>query len=384
MQAKVDKDKPLKILQLESSNNWGGQEDRLLRESVWLQARGHKILLGCNKNAAIASRAGAAGIEVRAVSFRTNFDMASLQALASLMRQERPDLIHARSSKDAWFSLWFHQAGVPVVRSRHTTLPVKMPLGRRLIYRHGCRRLIASAEFIANAMRDVIGMAPGKIDVIGECVDTKEFCPGDGSSFRKEFGIPAEAPLFGMVAMLRDGKGHATFLRAAREVLRHRPDARFALVGGSRSDNNQTELMIGEILRSNFAGLGPSPVILTGLRHDIPHIMRALDCLVVPSKKEAQTLVIPQAFASAKPVIASSVGGIPELVTDGKNGLLIPPSEFEKLAAAMLRITADPALASHLGAEARKFAERELAVDVKMSQLLSSYRKAANPTATAA
>ena len=384
MQAKVDKEKPLKILQLESSNNWGGQEDRLLRESVWLRGRGHKVLLGCNKNGAIASRAGAAGIEVRAVSFRTNFDIAGWQALASLVRQERPDLIHSRSSKDAWFSLWFHQSGVPVVRSRHTTLPVRMPRGRRLIYRHGCRRLIASAEFIANAMRDVIGMPREKIDVIGECVDPKEFCPGDGSSFRKEFGIPAGAPLFGMVAMLRDGKGHATFLRAAREVLRHRPDARFALVGGSRSDNNQTELMIRETLRSDFAGLSPSPVILTGLRHDIPHIMRALDCLVVPSKKEAQTMVIPQAFATAKPVIASSVGGIPELVTDGKNGLLIPPSEAAKLAAAMLKITADPAWANHLATEARKFAERELAVDVKMSQLLSSYRKAVNPATAVA
>jgi len=144
------------------------------------------------------------------------------------------------------------------------------------------------------------------------------------------------------------------------------------------------ELLIHEILRSEFAGLSPAPVILTGFRRDIPRIMRALDCLVVPSGQEAQTLVIPQAFATAKPVIASRVGGIPELVTDGENGLLIPPADPANLAEAMLKIATDPALASRLAAEGRRFAERELAVDVKMSQLLASYRKAAAPATVAA
>lgn len=383
MQAKEDKDKPLKILQLESSNNWGGQEERLVRESAWLAERGHKILLGCNDTAAIAGRAGAAGIEVRAIPLRMNIDIAGLKALASLVRKEKPDVIHAHSSKDAWFSFWFHQAGVPVVRTRHTTLPPSMPRGRRLIYRHGCRRLIASAGFIAKTMRDSLGVAPENIDVVGECVDTKEFCPGDGSAFREEFGIPTGAPLFGLVAMLRREKGHATFLQAARQVLRQRPDARFAIVGGNASDN-VVELLIHEILRSEFAGLSPAPVILTGFRRDIPCIMRALDCLVVPSWQEAQTLVIPQAFATAKPVIASRVGGIPELVTDGESGLLISPADPENLAEAMLKIAGDPALASRLAAEGRRFAERELAVDVKMSQLLTSYRKAAAPATAAA
>ncbi|MBJ7327460.1 MAG: glycosyltransferase family 4 protein [Chthoniobacterales bacterium] len=383
MQAKEDKDKPLKILQLESSNNWGGQEDRLVRESAWLAERGHKILLGCNDTAAIAGRAGAAGIEVRAIPLRMNIDIAGLKALASLVRKEKPDVIHAHSSKDAWFSFWFHQAGVPVVRTRHTTLPPSMPRGRRFIYRHGCRRLIASAGFIAKTMRDSLGVAPENIDVVGECVDTKEFCPGDGSAFREEFGIPTGAPLFGLVAMLRREKGHATFLQAARQVLRQRPDARFAIVGGNASDN-VVELLIHEILRSEFAGLSPAPVILTGFRRDIPCIMRALDCLVVPSWQEAQTLVIPQAFATAKPVIASRVGGIPELVTDGESGLLIPPADPENLAEAMLKIAGDPSLASRLAAEGRRFAERELAVDVKMSQLLTSYRRAAAPATAAA
>jgi glycosyltransferase involved in cell wall biosynthesis len=122
---------------------------------------------------------------------------------------------------------------------------------------------------------------------------------------------------------------------------------------------------------------------MTGFRRDIPRIMRALDCLVVPSLHEAQTLVIPQAFASGKPAIGSKVGGIPEMLQDGRNGFLIEPGNEEQLADRMLRLAADPGLARRFGQAGREFAERELSVDIKMQQLQESYRKtiAAAPTA---
>lgn len=379
MQANRDKDKALKILMLESSPNWGGQEDRLLREAVWMQKNGHRVILACNDAAAIIGRAGAAGVEARSIPFRANVDLPGLKALARLIRSERPDVIHAHSSKDAWFSFYFHLRGVAVVRSRHMTLPDVMPRGRRFIYRHGCRRLIAAAGFIADTMRDSLGVSPDRIDVIGECVDTQEFSPGDGSEFRREFGIPENAPLFGIVAMLRGEKGHDTFLAAARRVLESRPDARFVIVG-STTPGNIVESQIQEILAADFARFPVCPVILTGFRRDIPRIMRALDCLVVPSRHEAQTLVIPQAFASAKPAIGSRVGGIPEILQDGINGFLVEPGNKDEVADRMLRIAGDKDLAQRLGHAGRDFAERELAVDIKMNQLLACYRKAVAAT----
>lgn len=87
---------------------------------------------------------------------------------------------------------------------------------------------------------------------------------------------------------------------------------------------------------------------MTGFREDIPEVIAALDALVVPSHAEAQSLVIPQAFASAKPVIASAVGGIPELVDDGRNGLLTPPGDATGLAEAMERFVTDPQLRKRL------------------------------------
>ena len=375
MHSDRDPSRPLSILMLESSRHWGGQEDRLIREARWLRKNGHRVMLACNPDAAIAPRARAAGVDVRPVPMRANVDLPGLIRLAALVREERPDVLHAHSSKDAWFAFWFHCRGIPVVRSRHMTLPDTMRRGRRFIYRHGCRRLIASAQFIADNMRQSIGVAPDRIDVIGECVDTEEFRPGDGSAFRREFGIPSDAPLFGIVAMLRGEKGHRTFLHAAREVLRKHPDARFAVVGGPVASNS-VELELREILREKYAGLDPLPVVLTGFREDIAEIMRALDCLVVPSRQEAQTLVIPQAFATRKPVIGSRVGGIPELIEDDATGLLIPPQDPVALATAMEKIISQPDAAARMAQAGYELARRDLAIDGKMSLLVASYRKA--------
>ena len=355
--------------------NWGGQEERLLREIQWLNRHGHAAILACHKSSAIAQHAALAGIGYHHVPMRSNVDIVGFAKLISLVLREKPDLIHARSSKDSWFALWFHQAGIPVVRSRHITLSEEMPHGRKLIYRHGCRRLIASANFIADNMRNVIGFAPDRVDVIGECVDPEEFHPGDGSEFRREFGIAPGVPLFAVVGMLRGEKGQMIFARAAREVLGQRPDARFAIVGGS-AKSTSLEKNLKDFIAAEFPGAAAPPIIMTGFRRDIPVVMRAIDCLVVPSTKDAQTLVIPQAFAAGKPVIATRVGGIPDLVRDGENGLLFPAKDHDALAAAMLKIADDPTMARRLGEAGYGLAQRELATDKKMGELLACYRKA--------
>lgn len=379
MQAKASPSAPLTILELESSMNWGGQEERLLREMIWFKKHGHRAILACPQSSATFQRAVDAGLDVRPVSMRMNFDLPGFLRLAALVRREKPDIIHTRSSKDAWFGFWFHWFGIPVVRSRHITLAPQIPFGRKLIYRCGSRRLIASAEFIADNMRNVIGISPERVDVIGECVDPEEFHPGDGTAFRNEFGIASDTPLFAVVGMLRGEKGQMTFVRAAREVLRKRPDIRFAVVGGN-AKSTRLENNIKDFLKTELPEFSTPPIIMTGFRNDIPAVMRAINCLVVPSLKDAQTLVIPQAFATGKPVIGSRVGGIPELVEDGVNGLLVEPKNYEALAEAMLKIASNPTMAAGLGQAGLNLALQELTADHKMALLLTSYRRAISRT----
>jgi glycosyltransferase involved in cell wall biosynthesis len=360
----------LTIFNLESSPTWGGQEERLVRESVWLQKGGHRVLVVCRKSAPLAARAAAAGLEVRQISMSMNFDPLGTLALGQLVNREQPDLLHTRTARDAWLALPWHAAGRTVVRSRHSELSRHTGRRRGLIYRRGCRRIIAAAACIAESLQQLCGVPRARIDVIGESVDLQEFHPGDGSAVRREFGIEPAAPLFGIVAAVRGGKGHIVFLEAAREVLRVRPDARFLLVGdASGAGENAT------LVRGFLAAHGPE-FIAAGFRRDVPAVMRALDCLVVPSFREAQTMVIPQAFATGKPVIGASTGGIPELVRDGVNGLLVPPRDPASLAQAMLRLASAPEQASAMGSAGLDLARRELVFEGKMGLVMQTYRRA--------
>jgi len=244
-----------------------------------------------------------------------------------------------------------------------------------MTYRLGCSRLIASAEFIKRDLVEVVGAPGSRVDVIGEGVDCTEFHPGiDGSSFRAEFDIRKEAPLFGVIAMIRGEKGHTCFIKAATQVIETIPEARFAIVGdGQAAVVNKLRKMVSEHFRNRSC-----PIIFTGYRKDIPEVMAALDVLVVPSLHEAQTLVIPQAFATGRPVIASRVGGIPEIVEHERTGLLVSPRDDLGFASAMLRLAESPDLRRRLGSAALDFSRRELSFDGKMQLLLSSYHRALN------
>lgn len=359
---------------MESSPNWGGQEERLIREAVWLREQGHQILVICQPNSEVLDRASAAGLQVATFRMRSAFDPLALVQMVGWIFRFRPHLIHAHSPKDAWLSFWFHRLGIPVVRSRNITLPQKMPPSRGFIYRHGCRRVLASAAFIRDKLVDHVGVPSSRVDVIGECVNLEEFFPGDGSAFRQEFGIAPQAPLFGIVAMLRGEKGHMTFLKAAIEIAKEWPEARFVIVGKSTGKRTLEQNLLALI--EKHWPQGNAPVILTGFRRDVPVVMRALDVLVVPSTHDAQTLVIPQAFATGKPVIGSRVGGIPELVHQGKNGLLVKPGDVDELVQAMRFFLQHPKAAREMGQAGLELARRELSYEVKMRQLQDSYAKA--------
>jgi len=179
-----------------------------------------------------------------------------------------------------------------------------------------------------------------------------------------------------MVAMIRGDKGHKHFLKAAAEVLERFPSARFVIAGdGPESLVEKLTLRV-----QNEFPRQPSPVILAGYREDVPAILAALDALVVPSLKEAQTIVIPQAFATGKPVIASRVGGIPEIVTHEVNGWLVPAGDDRALADAMMRFAESPDLRLRLGRAGLDLARQELGFDQKMELVLASYRRAMSRT----
>jgi glycosyltransferase involved in cell wall biosynthesis len=177
--------------------------------------------------------------------------------------------------------------------------------------------------------------------------------------------------------MLCPEKGQRTFISAAFKVLSLVSDARFVIVGGGGGSYVDR---LYEKIRRTFPQ-SPAPIIITGYREDLSQVMAALDFVVVPSLHEAQTIVIPQAFAAGKPVIASLVGGIPELVRHEQNGLMVQPANNDALAAAMLRLLADPALCAKLASAGLNLARRELSFEEKAELVLESYLRAIDQSA---
>jgi glycosyltransferase involved in cell wall biosynthesis len=248
------------------------------------------------------------------------------------MRSDSVDLIHTHSSIDAWLAGFAAKSlGLPVVRSRHVSIPVK----RRgnFVYNVLCDRIISSGEVIRQVLIEA-GVFPGKIVAIPAGVDTSQFHPDvSGEGVRRELAL--HGPVVGTVAMMRHSKGHGVLLQAIPEVLAQIPAAVFLWVG----DGIGRQALEQEIAQAGLA----EKIRLTGFRHDVPALLAAMDVVVLPSTKSdgvPQSLV--QALAMRKPVIASAVGGIPEVVQHQHTGMLVPHNNPGALAAAVIQVLQDP------------------------------------------
>ena len=162
---------------------------------------------------------------------------------------------------------------------------------------------------------------------------------------RSEFGIPDGVPLVGTVANFKSHKGYPYLLEAAQTVCRVLPDARFLLVGtGPRLDREQRD--------AKELGLDET-VVFTGFREDALRLMAALDLFVLPSLQEGLSIALIEAMGLGRPAVVTNVGGLPEVVEDGAQGLVVPPANSRALAEAILTILADQELRRNMGERAR-------------------------------
>lgn len=380
----------MRILHTEAGLHWGGQESRTLIECRWLNAHGHAAWAACNPDSEIFKRGLAMGAPVVPIPMRGSLDIAASFSLFQWVRERKIDVVHTHGSRDSWIAFPLHALGVPVIRSRHVTIPVRSGLVRSFIFRHGCRRIVATAHIIREALVQNNGVRPDKIDVVGEGIDLSEYHEHvDGTSFRREFNIPPDAPLVGIVGMMRGEKGHPLFVDAAIEVSKTHPNAHFVLVGegvGGRRVERECRDKITAHFGPGAVGVSLGkrgatfcPILMTGYRQNVAEAIAALDILVAPSFAEARNRAIAEAFAMRKAVIASNVGGIPEVVRHEINGLLFPTGDLLSLANAIRRLLDDTPLRRRLADAGHATAQAELSLDKVMEQTLAVYQSVTNP-----
>jgi glycosyltransferase involved in cell wall biosynthesis len=184
-------------------------------------------------------------------------------------------------------------------------------------------------------------------------------------SLRDDYGMEPWSQIVGVIARLEPEKGHQTLIESWPIVLRDVPDA-YLLIVGEGSERGALE---GRAAAKRVA----HRVVFTGRRDDVPAVTAALDVAVLPSRREAQGLSILEAMALSRPVVASDVGGIPEMIEDGVTGLLVPHDNPRALAAAIVRLLTDHALADTIARQAHDLVHDRFCIELMVKQIEEIY-----------
>ena len=352
------------VLHTESSPGLGGQEVRTLTEACWIAERGWRVLLAGQPGAAFTERARQLGIDVVEVPMRGAWDLSAVARLARLVRNEGVGLVHTHSSVDGWVGgLAARIARVPVVRTRHVSIRIRRRLNP--VYRWLADRVITSGE----AIRSIVvasGVPAARVVAVPAGVDLAEMDRAGKApdTLRRSLGLAR--PVIGSVAMFRGSKGHAHLLDAFAMVRERWPTARLLLVGDGIRRRGVEGL-------ARERGLGDA-VVFTGFRSDVPDLLRIMDCFVLASTRtEGVPQSLLQAFAARVPAVASSVGGIPEVVTDKETGILVAPEDAAALARGIEAVLDDPAGAAERAAAARRLVEERFSHATSVGRLLAIY-----------
>ena len=254
----------------------------------------------------------------------------------------------------------------------------RSPADRELLQRitPKINRLIA----VSNAIVDKL-VAEGRdttaISRIYNGVDLERFDEATGGeAIRAEFGIPANAPLAVVVGRLEPEKGHPTLIEAWPVVHHHFTSAHL-LVVGEGSERDRLEGLAAAHLRAEICC---ASVHFLGRREDVPQILAAADVVVMPSYREAQGIAIVEALAANRPVIASNVGGIPEMIRSGENGMLVPSQDPSALASAIALLFRDRALATRLANAGHELVHERFCVDDMLRDIEAIYLLAVGGT----
>ena len=357
----------MNILYIESSRSWGGQEYRTCLEINWLNAHGHQASLICNPDSQVHSKASELGTRLVTMPLRSRVDPFCTLRLWKFCRQNKIDLLKTYSSKDHWICLPLFVCGIPLSRARCITDPIGSA-SRAFVFKHGCSQIVADASVIKRQLVEQHGIDPAKIEVIGSAVDLVKFKPPrNRTKFRREIGVGDDTPLIGNVGMIRPDKGQLQLVKAAPLVFEKHPDARFVIVGQGTGILKRGINVRNAIDKAGLA----DKIIMAGYRWDTPNVYAACDMIVIASlHTEASPIVLREAFASGRPVIATKVGDIPEIVRHRENGLLIEPGDTQALAAAIVEFISEPELAARCALNGFRYATEHFSFDKMMEEKL--------------
>ena len=338
------------ILHTEWSDGWGGQERRILSEMTGMAERGHRLILATRRQAKLAAQARKCGIETIDLPFSGKFDLRSILPLSRLIQRERIDIVNTHSGIDSWVGAFAARlGGAHLVRTRHLNLP---------LHRHWynfvhfmAQRVVSCGETMRRNLIDNCGFPETQVVSIPTGIDFETFVARrTRAEIRRDLGIDDAAFVILMVGIIRSVKRHEVALRAFARFRASAPQAVLLLAGDGPMRGDMERL-------AQDLGLAGA-VRFLGYREDVPDLFAAADCALLTSRSEGVPQAVTQGLGCGLPTIATRVGGVPELIEDGKTGLLVAPEDTEAIAAGLSRFAADPDFAHRLGAAGRAHVHR--------------------------
>ncbi|MFA6355709.1 MAG: lipopolysaccharide heptosyltransferase II [Candidatus Omnitrophota bacterium] len=357
----------MKIVQILPRLETGGVETGVIDLSQRLVKLGHNAVVISN-GGELVEQLDAAGIKHYELPVHSKNPLTMLRmipAVRKILRSEKADILHARSRVPAMIGYYAARgAGVIFITTCHGYYSRK-PFSKVMGWG---KYVIAISQVIAKHMMDSFKVPFRRIKLIYRGVNLEQF------KYKEPDESVKSAYTIGIVGRLTPLKGHKYFLRAVAKVLKYFPGIKVLVVGDAPPGKEKYRQELEDTARR--LGLSRNTEFL-GRRSDIPDILAGLDALVLATiVPEGFGRVIIEAFASGVPVVATSVGGVTEIIRDGENGLLVPPEDPQAMSEAIVRILKDRALAKDIVRNARKDAEQKFNLDRMITETVRVYEEA--------
>jgi sugar transferase (PEP-CTERM/EpsH1 system associated) len=290
--------------------------------------------------------------------------------LAAFLKKENIDVIHLHNQTAFFYGVLAGKiAGVKRIvyteHARDVAPNFKVRIMDKILS-HMADRIVVVAEFLKKNLVKKEWMNPASITTIYNGIDGDVF----GREFNRdeitgELEISSAAKIIGIVARLQGIKNHKCLIRAMQKVSKRFPDAILLIIGDGSLRGELMELVSSEDLQDNIHFLGT--------RNDIPRLLSMLDIFVLCSLSEGLPLTILEAMAAGKPIVATGVGGIPEVIQDGADGIIIPSDDSDSLAEAIEELLSDDGKRPDMGLKARKKFEERFTVQAMVEEYEKIY-----------
>ncbi|MGE5248940.1 MAG: glycosyltransferase [Bacteroidota bacterium] len=317
------------------------------------------------------------GVQVDSLPVRRLRDLTAIPRIAGYLRRVRADLVHTQLEfANVLGTLAARLVRVPSVSTIHVLPSVEARLKGNLhhrleafVLRNFCDRVIAVSEGARQLHIAATRSRPAQVITIYNGIDLANFTTLDRasarSSIRQELNIPETASVLTTVAVLRPEKGIQYMLEALPGILEVHPDAWYLIAGDG---SHRAELM------NQAEALSPAGhVVFAGMRRDVPRILAASDIFVLPTLTEALPTVLAEAMASHLPIIASPVGGVPEMVADGVNGRLVASRDVAGLADACTAMLSDRRSSEEMGERGWQIVSEKFSIPLQVERLKQLY-----------